>query len=130
MLSYTREHAAQLLALPNKCVLATTGPAGVLATECRCEAHGLTLYLLLPQTSDHLFNLEYDPRIALVTETWELRGSARVLDRWEQPRELGLACEIGTGWHILVRVEPVRLQVRREEGWGVEETIDLPPAAD
>ena len=125
MLSYTREHAAELLAPAKKCVLATAGPAGLLATECRCEAGGLTLYLLLLQTSDHLFNLEHDPHIALVTNEWELSGTARMLSAEEKHPELELTREPGAEWYILVRVAPTQLRVRRHEGWGSTETIDL-----
>ncbi len=125
MLCYTRERAADLLASAKKCVLATTGPAGVLATECGCEARGLALYVLLLQTSDHLFNLECDSRIALVTDEWELSGTGRVLSAEEKCPELELMRRPGTEWHILVRVEPTQLRVRRHEGWGSSETIDL-----
>ncbi len=125
MLNYTRGRAVEMLALAHKCVLATDGPAGVLASECRCEACDLVLYLLLPQTLDHLFNLEHNPRVALVTEEWELRGTAHVLLPEGEYPELALAHEPGAEWHSLVRVEPSQLHVRRPEGWGSTETIDL-----
>ncbi len=56
-------------------VLATSGPAGVQASEFPCEAIDLNLYLLVPQTSDHLFNLEHDSAVTLLTPEWELRGA-------------------------------------------------------
>lgn len=127
MLSYAREHAVNLLASAKKCVLATTGPAGLLATECRCEARGLILYLLLQQTSDHLFNLEHNPHIAMVTEAWELNGTARVVSPEDTIPGLELTREPGSEWGTLLLVQPTQLHVRRQEGWGSTETIDLPP---
>jgi hypothetical protein len=125
MLNYARERAREALSSARTAVLATTGPAGVKASEFPCEAMGLDLYLLLPQTSDHLFNLEKDDRVALLTDEWELRGLARALSREEKPPELSWLNTGGGEWHILIQVKPIQIQIRRRDGWGPAETIDL-----
>ncbi len=125
MLDYARERALEALRAARTVVLATTGPAGVQASEFSCEAIDLDLYLLLPCTSDHLFNLEQDGRVALVTGEWELRGIAHALVQKERNPELARLRAAGTEWHVLVKVEPIQIQIRRPGGWGAAETIDL-----
>ena len=77
MLDYARQRAIEALRGHRKAVLATSGPAGVQASEFPCEALGLNLYLLVPQTSDRLFNLEHDSTVTLLAPGWELRGKRR-----------------------------------------------------
>ncbi len=125
MLDYARERALEALSAARTAVMATTGPAGVQASEFSCEAIELDLYVLLPCTSDHLFNLERDGRVALVTDEWELRGNAHALSREEKHPELARLRGAGTEWHVLVKVEPIQIQIRRPGGWGAAETIDL-----
>jgi hypothetical protein len=125
MLDYSHQRAIAALKIPQTAVLATYGPAGVMASEFPCESIDLVLYLLLPQISDHLFNLEQDDRVALLTEEWELRGIGRVLSPEEKLPELSLLHKVETEWYILVKVEPFQIQLRRSEGWGVTETIDF-----
>lgn len=130
MLNYARQRAQDALKIPRKAVLATGGPAGVQVGEYPCEADGLCLYLLVPKTSDHLFNLEQNPAVTVLAPNWELRGEAQIV----QPDAAGLELEIlGTGGQyanwlegcVLVRVEPGQVQIHREAGWGNYETIDL-----
>ena len=125
MLDYARQRAIEALRGHRKAVLATSGPAGVQASEFPCEALGLNLYLLVPQTSDHLFNLEHDSSVTLLTPGWELRGQAQIISPVPPVPELDLLRQPGAQWSVLVRVAPCRLQFRREEGWGNIETIDL-----
>jgi hypothetical protein len=125
MLDYARQRAIEILSLPRRAVLATSGPAGVQASEFHCQAIGLDLYLLVPQTSDHLFNLEYDPCVTLLTAEWELRGEARVVPPNLPPLDLDLLQEPGAGWCDLVRIHPHQIQIHRQGGWGNLETIDL-----
>jgi hypothetical protein len=109
MLDYARERAMEALRTACTAVLATTGPAGVQASEFPCEAIGLDLYLLLPQTSDHLFNLEQDGRVALLTDEWELRGTGRALAPDKRHPELSLLHAGGAEWHVLIQVEPIQI---------------------
>lgn len=125
MLDYARQRAIEALRIPRTAVLATSGPAGVQAGEFPCEAMDLDLYLLVPQTSDHLFNLEHDSTVTLLTAGCELKGKAYIISTGAPDLELDLLREPGAEWCVLVRVEPSQVQIRSEMGWGNLETIDL-----
>ena len=125
MINFAHEHARQILKTARSVVLATTGNTGVQASEFPCEAVDLDLYLLLPKTSDHLFNLERDSRVALHADQWELTGNAEALaDRKIWPR-IDLVRKTESAWYVMVKVVPSRVQILRPEGWGPAETIDL-----
>src|SRR5262245_30009069 len=106
MLDKLRDQATQILAKTDFCTLATTGPAGLQASMVPCAGCGTTLYLLLPDTSDHLFNLEIGSEVAVTTECWQLRGLADIV---QDSPELFSAGQ--RQWHTLVRVTPVRLHI-------------------
>lgn len=125
MLDYARQRALEVLRIPRRAVLATSGPAGIQAGEFPCEAIDLDLYLLLPKTSDHLFNLEHDATVTLLTDGWELNGQAQIIPPGVADLRLGLLREPGVEWCVLVRVDSCRLQIRRGDGWGNIETIDF-----
>ena len=125
MLDYARQRASEALRIPRSAVLATSGPAGILAGEFPCEAIDLDLYLLVPKTSDHLFNLEHDSTVTLLTAGWELKGKAQIIPPGVSDLRLDLLREPGAEWCVLVRIDPWQMQIRREEGWGNIETIDL-----
>jgi hypothetical protein len=125
MLDYARQRVIEALRIHRKVVLATSGPAGVQVSEFPCEAVELNLLLLMPKTSDHLFNLEYDPTVTLLTDGWELKGKAQVISPNAMDLELDLLRKPGAEWCELVQVIPYRVHIRREEGWGNIETIDL-----
>lgn len=125
MLDYSRQRTIDALKIPHRAVLVTNGPAGVQAGEFPCKAAGLHLYLLVPQTSDHLFNLERSPAVTLLTSEWELKGNAQIFPIRAAELEVDLAREPGAAWCVLVRVVPSRMHIRREAGWGNLETIDL-----
>jgi hypothetical protein len=127
MINYARERAKEILKTAHTVVLATVGPAGVQASEFPCKAIELDLYLLVPRTSDHLFNLEHDDRVALHTEQWELTGKGRVLSPEEKWPQISLLPKTRTVYYVLIKVVPSQIQVLRSEGWGPAETIDLSP---
>ena len=127
MLDYARQRALEILKIPSRAVLVTSGPAGVHASVFPCEASGLNLYLLIPRASDHIFNLEQEPGVTLLTDVWELKGQAQLMPPGRQNIELDLLHEQGVEWCMLVRVETSRLQIRKQKGWGYQETIDLKP---
>ncbi len=127
MLDYARQRAIEALRIPRQAVLATSGPAGLQAGEFPCEAIDVDLYLLVPWTSDHLFNLEHDPAVTLLAAGWELKGAAQVISPTTLDRALDLLREPCAEWCGLVRVDPYRIQIRREKGWGYIETIELEP---
>src|SRR5512142_1802215 len=105
MLNYAHQQVAEALGKARIAILATSGPAGVQASEVLCEAQDLALYLLVPRTSDHLFNLEHNPNVTLLATGWELKGEARVLLPGEPGPVLDLFREPGVEWCVLVRVD-------------------------
>ena len=125
MLDYARQRAIEALGRPRTAVLVTSGPAGVQARSFPCEVIDLNLYLLVPQTSDHLFNLEHDAIVTVLTAGCELKGEAQIISRGAPDLDLDLWREPGAEWCVLVRVEPSLVQIRSEHGWGNLETIDL-----
>jgi Pyridoxamine 5'-phosphate oxidase len=127
MINYARERAIEVLKTADTVVLATVGLNGVQASKFLFEAVELDLYLLVPRTSDHLFNLEHDDRVALHTEQWELTGKGRVLSSEEEWPQISMLPKTGTAYYILIKVVPSQIQVLRPEGWGPAETIDLMP---
>jgi hypothetical protein len=127
MLDYARQRAIEALKTPNIVILASSGPAGVQASEVKYEARELLLYLLVPQTSDHIFNLEADSSVILLTGRLEIKGKAHILPTIPEGFDLGLLQETEVGWCALVRVEPQRIQFRNPGGWGYLETIDINP---
>jgi hypothetical protein len=125
MINYARERAIEILKTVQTAILATNGPSGVQVSEFPCEAVGLNLYLLLPRTSDHLFNLEQDDRVALHTDHWELTGKGRALSTEENWPGISLVPKTGTVLYVLLKIVPRQINVLRSEGWGPAETIDL-----
>ncbi len=125
MLDYARQRAIEALMIPRTAVLVTSGPAGVQASEVPCEAISLDLFLLVPQTSDQLFNLEHNSNVTLLTAGWQMKGEAQVISPNAPGPGLDLLREPGAEWCVLVRVIPCQVQIRREGGWGNLETIDL-----
>jgi hypothetical protein len=125
MLDYARQRAIDLLKIPRMAILATSGPAGVQVGEFACQAAGLALYLPVPWMSDHLFNLEHIPSVTLLTDEWELKGTARIVYDCASIVDMDLPSKPGAELYALVRVHPARIQIRRAGGWGSMETIDL-----
>jgi len=128
MLDYARARAIQILQPARSAVLATHGPAGLQVAEIPCEAVDLDLYLLLPWTSDHLFNLEQDPCVTLLTSSWELKGQVRLVSPTTLDLHLDLLREPAAACSALLHVTPSRIQVRRPQGWGYLETLELESA--
>ena len=127
MLDYAHQRAIEALGIPRFVILASSGPAGVQASEVKYEARELQLYLLVPETSDHIFNLEADPSVTLLTPRLEIKGKAQILPAIPEGFDLDLLHETEAGWCALVRVEPRRIQFRNAGGWGYLETIDINP---
>ena len=125
MLNYAHQRALELLGAPRAAVLVTSGPAGVQVDEFPCAALGLGVYLLVPQTSDHLFNLEYESTVTMLIARCELKGNARIVSRGTVDPDCALLRASAADWCAFVHVEISRVQIRHEEGWGNRETIDL-----
>jgi hypothetical protein len=130
MLDYARQRAIQALSAPRTAVLATSGPAGVQVGKFPCKAVGLKLYLLIPQTSDHLFNLEHNPGVSILTDEWALKGAGKIIaaaagDACSKPFETSGSYAAWLKWCALICIDPHQLQIHQEMGWGNRETIDL-----
>lgn len=121
MIDYARQSALQVLSALKKVTLASDGPAGLQVGEYCCRPCELMLLVLIPNTSDHLFNLEHAPEVILLAGDWELVGKARV---GANP-EGDLLGEPELQWYTPVHVEIVRMQKKHPQGWGNLETIDL-----
>jgi hypothetical protein len=116
---------AEALSAAGWVTLASAGPAGIQASRLACEARGERLYALLPVTSDQLFNLEHTPEVALVGETWQARGPARILTAAERPPGLFAAQPPDAHNDVVVEVCPARFTFLHPSGWGADETIEL-----
>lgn len=121
MLDKLRDRAAQTLAETHVCTLATSGPAGIQASIVQCAGQGITLYLLVPDTSDHLFNLESAPEVAVTTEAWQLHGFADIV------ADTDVFSAEQRQWHTVVKVTPFRLHIlpTKSDPAVYAETIDF-----
>jgi hypothetical protein len=125
MFDYAHQRALELLGTPRTAVLVSNGPAGVQVGEFPCDASGLSLYLLVPQTSDHLFNLEYESTVTLLIAQCELKGRAQIISRGAVNPDCALLQNPAADWGAFVHVEISQVQIRSDEGWGNRETLDL-----
>lgn len=125
MLDHLRQRIVETLAPVRFATLSTYGPAELQAALLPCEPSGLRLYMLLPATSDHLLNLESQPAVVVTTPAWQLRGTALVLRSTDAPPHLCLQRKPEAQWSRLVEIQPTRVHIRRRDGWGYSETIDV-----
>lgn len=125
MIQQLRQRVSEALATASQVVLSAYGPADVQAEVLPCEAVGLAIYVLVPRTSDLLFNLESNPLVVATAEAWQVRGEARLLPPGGYPDQLALAQTPAAAWSEMVEVRPNRLQLRGLNGHGNGETIDL-----
>lgn len=129
MLNYARQRVREVLRALRTATLVSNGPAGMLAGEFPCEANELAVYLLVPQTSDQLVNLERGAVVILLSEGWELVGEAQIIEAAGLAPEMTLCRQPGAEWCVVVRVTPRRVHIHRNDGWGNIETVDLNPDA-
>ena len=123
MLNHLRQRVIETLSTVRTATLSTHGAAGIQANVFPCESVDLGLYFLVPRTSDHLFNLEHNPEVVVTTETWQVRGIARIA--LECPAGLALLQQPDAAWCEVVLVRPTRLQIEWPGGSGHAETIDI-----
>ena len=123
VLRQLRLRAIEALSAAPQIVLSTVGPAEIQAESLPCEAVGLALYVLVAKTSDLLFNLESNTLVVATTDTWQMRGVARLLRPGERPDGLALSRTPETEWCQLVEIRPTQMQLRPLGGKA--ETIDL-----
>jgi len=84
-------------------------------TFVSCELRNHVLLLFLARSSDHLFNLEQQSQLALLTPTWKLDGQADSSGQVAAPHS----------WQIVVSVQPSRLHILSDDGQSIVETIDF-----
>ena len=129
MLAHLRQRVEDVLSSVQQANLSTAGPAGIQAQVFPCEAVGMHLYLLVPGTSEHLFNLENEPTAVVSTTEWQLHGRGYVRPMAQAPPELSLPHSTDAVGCVLVEIQPVRLQINQPQGWGYGETIDIDDCA-
>jgi hypothetical protein len=129
MLGNLRQRAEMILAHSQRATLSTCGPADIQADEVPVVAQGVLLYVQLPSSSDHLYNLESSGAVVVSTPAYHLRGVGRVLPPDETPP--GSAEQLADSpWRVLVEIRPLRLQILDPSGAWVE-TLDMDaPAHD
>jgi hypothetical protein len=128
MLDKLRAEALALIADTPHCTLSTTGPAGVQASIVACFVLDDCLYVLMPSTADHLFNLEHDQEVVLTTALWHVRGAALALGAADgrhgtAPREI--SARASSEGRTLVEVFPLRMQIEAAGNRRYSETIDF-----
>jgi hypothetical protein len=112
MLEHLRQRVIETLASAKAVTLSTFGPADIQADVFPCESIDTELYLSVPRTSDHWLNLENNPAVVITTPTWQLRGMAQILAPHEVPLQLSLLRMPDAAWEEVVRIDPIRLQIR------------------
>jgi hypothetical protein len=128
MLDTLRAEALALIAATPDCTLSTIGPAGVQASVVACAVRDDCVYVLVPSTVDHLFNLEYELEVVLTSPQWQLRGAALALGaagglHGTAPDELSArASDAGA---TLVEVFPFRMHLEPAARRRYRETIDF-----
>lgn len=87
MLDYGYQRALEVMRFVSKVLIATDGPAGLLVGEFQCQSHGMQIFLFLPNTSDHLFNLENNPAVTLFCSGWEISGRGHIISDSSIPHD-------------------------------------------
>jgi hypothetical protein len=128
MLKQLRAEALALIATTPHCTLSTIGPAGLQASVVMCAAQADCVYVLVPSTVDHLFNIEHEPEVVLTSATWQLRGVALAIG--EATRLRGTAPDAlqmyaRAAGMTLVEVFPLRMQIEVAGSRRYRETIDF-----
>ncbi len=124
MLEPLKRRVITALKMESAATLSTNGPGGIQAGFFPCEADDLTLYVLIPASSDVLFNLESETAVIITTPHWQLEGEAEVIQLSQAPPGLCLARLPQAAGCVLVPVECRRIHFNWAEGWGYRETID------
>ena len=105
-------------ALPNRyevATLATCGPAGPQISILSYYTEAIRLHLEVPHGSDHLFNLEGQPALVLLTAGWRLHGRGTISTDVESPYHR----------QAVVTVTANRLHILGIDGKSTVETIDF-----
>ena len=112
------------LSVESSATLSTNGPGGIQAGFFPCQADGLVLYLLVPASSDVLYNLESEMAVVVTTPRWQMEGQGEVFPLAQAPPAIRLARSPLAPGCLLVGVACSRIHFNWSEGWGYRETID------
>jgi hypothetical protein len=104
--------------------LSTNGPGGIQAGFFPCAAHDMTLHMLVPASSDVLFNLETESSVVVTTPRWQMEGEAKVSPLTQAPETLYLTRLPRAAGCVLVSINCRRIHFNWEKSWGYRETID------
>lgn len=124
MLELLRNRIKSALSAETAATMSTNGPGGIQAGFFPCQADHLTLYLLVPSSSDVLYNLESQSAVVVTTPGWQLEGQAHMLPLSEAPPTITLDRSPRAAGCLLVAVTFQRMHFNWSEGWGYRETID------
>ena len=128
MLNKLRAEALALIAATPHCTLSTLGPAGVQASVVECLVREDCVYVLVPSTADHLFNLEHELEIVLTSPLWQLRGAALDLSEFDGPHGAApfeISAQARNIGYTLIEVFPLRMHLEPAGGRRYRETIDF-----
>jgi hypothetical protein len=128
MLDHLRQKVSELISSVSTVMISTYGPAGIQAGNFSCSAAGLRLYLLVPRTSELLFNIENRPEVIATTSEWQLFGAASVVPpepSTGEPAVFSLSKQPEWDWCEVVEIRPTRLQVHPLDPDLPRETIDI-----
>lgn len=128
MLNKLRAEALALIAATPDCTLSTIGPAGVQASVVACVVREDCVYVLVPSTVDHLFNLEHELEVVLTSTLWQLRGAALALgesDGLHGTAPHDISARARDAGARLVEVFPFRIHLEPAGRRRYRETIDF-----
>lgn len=135
MLDHLRQKAAQTLASVDSVILSSFGPADIQVSRVPSFSDDLKFYVLIPNSSDHLFNLEHRSEVVVSTDGWEFQGNARILALDEVPVVIRFShyhsntnSSVSPSGQIMggiVEIRPTRLTFHSPSGQGNLETIDF-----
>jgi hypothetical protein len=128
MLKKLRAEALALIAATPYCTLSTTGPAGVQASVVACLVREDCVYVLVPSTVDHLFNIEYELEVVLTSQLWQLRGAALDLSHdngLHGTAPAMISTQAQAAGYALVEVFPLRMHLEPQGPRRYRETIDF-----
>jgi hypothetical protein len=128
MLKKLRAEALQLIGATPYCTLSTSGPAGVQASVVACLVREDCVYVLVPSTIDHLFNLEHEQELLLTSMLWQLRGAALALstaDGLQGTAPDHISAQARAEGYTLVEVFPIRMHLEPDGRRRYRETIDF-----
>jgi hypothetical protein len=128
MLKKLRAEALTLIAATPYCTLSTIGPAGVQASVVACLVREDCVYVLVPSTVDHLFNLEHELEAVLTNPLWQLRGAALTLSEasgLQGTAPYDINTQASAAGYTLIEVFPLRMHLEADGRRRYRETIDF-----